>query len=166
MTSRPLPIISPEKPILEPAKSCSSLRPEINVPLPCIRYINRSWTNSFRASRTTVREMPYIRHSSCSEYSRESGNSSPLRIWPWRMDFNCSHKGISISRLMIVSVFDSRMVVSDITTFNWLGLLNLDPGTSYMKLHIVGTVNRLNVEHRTSNIERPIWNRFAQSFLK
>ena len=56
-----------------------------------------------------------------------------------------------------------------------------------VKLHIVGTVNRLNVEHRTSNIERPIlrryalsilrqanrrisnvegWNRFAQSFLK
>jgi hypothetical protein len=25
-----------------------------------------------------------------------------------------------------------------------------------MKLHVVGTVNRLNVEHRTSNIERPI----------
>jgi len=26
-----------------------------------------------------------------------------------------------------------------------------------MKLHLTGTVNRLNVEHRTSNFERPIW---------
>jgi hypothetical protein len=32
-------------------------------------------------------------------------------------------------------------------------------GGAHMKLHIVETVNRLNVEHRTSNIERPIWNR-------
>jgi hypothetical protein len=29
-------------------------------------------------------------------------------------------------------------------------------GGARMKLHIVGTDNRLNVEHRTSNIERPI----------
>jgi hypothetical protein len=28
--------------------------------------------------------------------------------------------------------------------------------TPYMKLRLAGTVNRLNVEHRTSNIERPI----------
>jgi hypothetical protein len=27
---------------------------------------------------------------------------------------------------------------------------------AYMKLRLAGTVNRLNVEHRTSNIERPI----------
>ena len=27
---------------------------------------------------------------------------------------------------------------------------------AYMKLHVAGTVNRLNVEHRTFNIERPI----------
>ena len=32
-------------------------------------------------------------------------------------------------------------------------LLNLTPR---MKLRLAGTVNRLNVEHRTSNIERPI----------
>ena len=35
-----------------------------------------------------------------------------------------------------------------------------------MKLHIVGTVNRLNVEHRTSNIERPILRRYALSILR
>jgi hypothetical protein len=39
-------------------------------------------------------------------------------------------------------------------------------GAARMKLAIIGTVKRLNVEHRTSNIERQIWNRFAQSFLK
>jgi hypothetical protein len=37
---------------------------------------------------------------------------------------------------------------------------------SYMKLHIVGTVNRLNVEHRTSNIERPLLWRYALSILR
>ena len=29
-------------------------------------------------------------------------------------------------------------------------------GSAHMKLHVAGTVNRLNVEHRTPNIERPI----------
>jgi hypothetical protein len=29
-------------------------------------------------------------------------------------------------------------------------------GGAYMKLRLAGTVNRLNVEHRTSNIQRPI----------
>jgi len=29
-------------------------------------------------------------------------------------------------------------------------------GGAYMKLHLTGTANRLNVEHRTSNFERPI----------
>jgi hypothetical protein len=29
-------------------------------------------------------------------------------------------------------------------------------GGAYMKLRLGGTVNGLNVEHRTSNIERPI----------
>ena len=39
-------------------------------------------------------------------------------------------------------------------------------GGAYMKLQIVGTVNRLNVEHRTSNIERPILRRYALSILR
>jgi hypothetical protein len=34
--------------------------------------------------------------------------------------------------------------------------VNLEPLNPRMKLRLAGTVNRLNVEHRTSNIERPI----------
>jgi hypothetical protein len=30
-------------------------------------------------------------------------------------------------------------------------------GAAYVKLRLAGTANRLNVEHRTSNIERRIW---------
>jgi len=29
-----------------------------------------------------------------------------------------------------------------------------------MKFHLVRTENKLNVEHRTSNVERPMWSRF------
>ena len=39
-------------------------------------------------------------------------------------------------------------------------------GAAHMKLRIVGTVNRLNIEHRTSNIERPILRRYALSILR
>jgi len=34
---------------------------------------------------------------------------------------------------------------------------SLLPAGARVKLHVAGTVNKLNVEHRTSNSERPIW---------
>jgi hypothetical protein len=37
-------------------------------------------------------------------------------------------------------------------------------GAAHMKLHLAGTVNRLNVEHRTSNVQ--YWWRYALSILK
>jgi hypothetical protein len=48
------------------------------------------------------------------------------------------------------------------TTPKWHGLLMIKLATyqanggTRMKLHLAGTANRLNVEHRTSNIERRI----------